>query len=310
MEYRQLGKTGMKLSSLSFGSSSLGGVFHDLEEKEGIRAVHTAVEMGINFIDVAPYYGFYKAETLLGKALQNINRENYYLSTKVGRYGEKGIKTWDYSADRAIRSVDESLGRLHIDYIDIINVHDIEFSNPEQVINETIPALIRLKEIGKVKHIGITGLPLTQLRYLVEHVPAGTIDSVLSFCHYCLNDDSLSDYFSFFESHGVGIINASPLAMGLLTERGTPQWHPASKKLKDHCLNAAGYCRSKNYSIEQLAVKYSVSNARITTTLIGTTSPENIRKNILWAESPQHEELLKEVLNLLKPVHRETWENS
>ena len=84
----------MKVSSLSFGASSLGGVFHDLKEKEGIQAVFTAIEAGMNFIDVSPYYGHYKAETVLGKALKDIPRDRYYLSTKVGRYGKDGALRW------------------------------------------------------------------------------------------------------------------------------------------------------------------------------------------------------------------------
>ena len=82
----------MKVSNLSFGASSLGGVFRGIKESEGIEAVMAAVDNGINFIDVSPYYGHYKAETVLGKALKQISRDKYYLSTKVGRYGKDGVK--------------------------------------------------------------------------------------------------------------------------------------------------------------------------------------------------------------------------
>ena len=101
MEYNELGLTGMKLSRLSFGASSLGGVFRTIKEDEAIQSVYTAVDNGINFIDVSPYYGHLKAETVLGKALKNIPRDKYYLSTKVGRYGKDGVNTWNYSAARA-----------------------------------------------------------------------------------------------------------------------------------------------------------------------------------------------------------------
>ena len=77
MEYSELGRTGMKLSRISFGASSLGSVFHPTDEKESIEAVETAVSGGINFIDVSPYYGHYKAETVLGKALRRIPRGSY-----------------------------------------------------------------------------------------------------------------------------------------------------------------------------------------------------------------------------------------
>jgi diketogulonate reductase-like aldo/keto reductase len=197
MEYRELGKTGMKVSELAFGASSLGGVFHDLKEKEGIEAVHTAVDNGINLIDVSPYYGYYKAETVLGKALKEIDRNRYYLSTKVGRYGEDGHNTWDYSARRVTDSVYESMERLNVDYVDIINVHDIEFADLNQVVNETLPALVALKAKGVVKHVGITDLQLENLKWVIERVPEGTVESVLNFCHYCLCDDKLVDFLDF-----------------------------------------------------------------------------------------------------------------
>ncbi|NWJ49537.1 MAG: aldo/keto reductase [Bacteroidetes bacterium] len=310
MIYRELGKTGMKLSNLSFGASSLGGVFHSIKEEDGIQAVHTAVERGINFIDVSPYYGFTKAETVLGKALKNISREKYYLSTKVGRFGADGVKSWDYSGKRAQESMYESLERLNINYVDIINVHDIEFSNLDQVINETLPALHEIKAKGLARHVGITGLPLAKLKYVVENTPKGTVETILSFCHYCLNDDALVDYLSFFEEHGVGIINASPLSMGLLSERGWPDWHPASDELKQQVVKAVNHCKSKNYRIEQLAMKFSVTNPQITTTLVSSANPHNFIENIRWAEEPQNEVLLQEVLDILKPVSRLTWENT
>jgi len=199
MIYRDLGKTGMKVSVIGFGASSLGGVFHDFEEAKGIEAVFAAIDAGVNFIDVSPYYGYYKAETVLGKALKDIPRDKFFLSTKVGRYGEDGHNTWDYSAERVTRSVYESMERLNIDCIDLINVHDIEFSDLDQVAGETLPALVRLREEGVVKHVGITDLQLENLKWMVEHVPAGTVESVLNFCHYCLNDDKLVDFLDFFE---------------------------------------------------------------------------------------------------------------
>jgi len=310
MIYRDLGKTGLKVSALSFGASSLGGVFHSINEAEAIKAVHTAVDYGINFIDVSPYYGFTKAETVLGKALKEMDRSKYILSTKVGRFGADGIKSWDYSAQRAIKSVDESLSRLNIDYIDLINVHDIEFSDLEQVINETLPALISLKESGKVGHVGITGLPLELFKKVIDRVPAGTVETILSFCHYCLNDDALIDYIPYFQENNVGIINASPLSMGLLSERGAPDWHPAPALLHDVCKKAALHCKSKGYRIEQLAMKYSTTHADIATTLVSTAQPKNIIDNIQWIEEPLNEELLQEVQAILAPASRLSWANS
>lgn len=233
MQYNEIGKTGMRVSNLSFGASSLGGVFHGIREDEAIEAVHTAVNGGINFIDVSPYYGHLKAETVLGKALKDIDRKKYFLSTKVGRYGKDGVNYWDYSAKRAKESVYESMERLNVDHIDLINVHDIEFANLQQVVDETLPALVELRREGVVGHVGITDLQPENLKWVIEHCEEGTVESVLNFCHYCLNDDLLTEYFSFFEERGIGIINASPFSMGLLSMRGTPDWHPAPDALKE-----------------------------------------------------------------------------
>ena len=310
MKYYEIGKTGMKVSALSFGASSLGGVFHEINENGALDAVYTAVDNGMNFIDVSPYYGHYKAETVLGKALPNINRGKYYLSTKVGRYGKDGVNTWDYSARRAKESVYESLERLHIDYIDLINVHDVEFSDLNQVINETLPALCELREEGVVKHVGITDLQPENLQYIIDRVPQGTVESVLCFCHYCLNDDMLTDYFDYFESKGIGIINASPFAMGLLSKRGVPDWHPAPKALVEACRKATEHCEAKGYPIEKLAIQYAISNPRIATTLFSSANPDNVKKNIQYVEEPIDWQLVKEVQDIIGDQKRVRWANS
>ena len=310
MQYHEIGKTGMKVSSLGFGASSLGGVFHDLKEKQGIEAVFTAIESGINFIDVSPYYGYYKAETVLGKALKDIKRDKYYLSTKVGRYGENGENMWDYSAKRVTASVYESMERLNVDYLDIINVHDIEFADLHQVVDETLPALVKLKEEGVVKHVGITDLQLENLKWVIDRVPEGTVESVLNFCHYCLCDDKLADFIDYFEQKGVGIVNASPLSMGLLTERGVPDWHPAPKSLIEACSRAAEYCKTKNFPIEKLAMQFSVSNDRIATTLFSTTNPENVKKNIDSINEPIDWDLVKVVRDIIGDQQRVSWSNT
>lgn len=316
MVYNEIGKTGMRVSNLSFGASSLGGVFHSIREEEGIKAVHTAVEQGINFIDVSPYYGHLKAEIVLGKALRQIPREKFYISTKVGRYGRDGINTWDYSAKRVTESVYESMERLHVDYIDLINVHDIEFQaglegGLQKIVDETLPALIELRRKGIVRHVGITDLQPENLRWVVDHVEDGTVESILNFCHYSLNDTLLADYIGFFERHGVGIINASPLSMGLLSQRGAPAWHPAPKDLKDACAKAAAYCQAKGCPIEKLAIQFATSfNPRIATTLFSSANPANVLKNIRYVNEPINEELVREVQEIIGDQMFVRWKNS
>lgn len=315
MEQRALGKTGLRVSALSFGASSLGGVFHQIDEGRAVDAVLAAVEGGMNLIDVSPYYGHYRAERVLGIALRQLPRQSYILSTKVGRYGRDGVNTWDYSGRRAQESVGESMERLGVEYIDLIHVHDIEFQAAlpgglQLVADETLPALVELKERGLVGHVGITDLQIDNLRWVIDHTPAGTVETVLNFCHYCLCDDALADHLDYFETHGIGLINASPLSMGLLSERGVPDWHPAPKPLVEACQQAAAYCKQQGYPIEKLAMQFAVSNPRIPTTLFSSANPDNVRRNLQFVSEPIDWELVKKVQQIIGQQQRVTWANT
>ncbi len=301
MEYRELGTTGLRVSALSFGASSLGGVFHAIDESEAMRTVRVALDLGINLIDVSPYYGLTKAETVLGRALKGIARDRYILATKVGRYG---ADEFDFSAERVTASVDESLQRIGVEHIDIIECHDIEFGSLDQVVEETLPALRRLQAQGKVGYVGVTGLPLNIFRYVLDRTD---LDTILSYCRYELNDTSLADMVPYLKEKGVGVINASPLGMGLLTERGTPAWHPASEEIKATCAQAAAFCRAQGVDIAKLAVQFSVANPDIPTTLVGTANPANIEKNVRWVEEDMDRALLAEVQKILAPIQNRTW---
>lgn len=303
MKYRALGRSGLKVSALSFGASSLGSVFRETDDKEAVRTVHAAVDAGINLIDVSPYYGATKAETVLGNAIKEISRDRFLLSTKAGRYG---VDNFDFSAARIETSLEESLRRLNTDYVDILYLHDIEFVEPSIILEEAIPALHRLKEKGKIRNSGICGLPLAMFEQLLPQID---VDAIISYCHYSLNDDSLLGLLPLLDARGVGLVNASPLSMGLLSSRGTPEWHPASAEIKDACLQAARLCAERGYDIAKLAIQYSTSNERIPTTLVSTANPDNIVSNAAWVDEPMDFALLADVLEALAPIHNRTWKS-
>jgi len=303
MKYRKLGNTGIDISILGFGGSSLGSVFKDIDEAEGIRAVHVSVDHGINLIDTAPFYGLTRAETVLGKALREIPRDKYYLATKVGRYGYKE-QDFDFSAQRVTKSVDESLERLGIDYVDFIQVHDMEFGNPDQVVVETLPALRKVQAAGKARYVGITCLPLKLYKYVMDRAE---VDQIQSYCHYCLNDTSLLGLLPFFKERGAAIFNSAPLAMRLLTLEGPPAWHPAPAELKEKCAQAARHCHERGADIGKLALQFSVANPDIPVNIVGSASPERMMKNIREIDEPLDEELLREVMKILEPVSNMTW---
>ena len=303
MLYRKLGHTELDVSILAFGGSSLGSVFKDIDESEGIRTVHVAIDHGINLIDTAPFYGLTKAETVLGKALREIPREKYLLASKVARYGYKE-KDFDYSPERVTRSVDESLERLGVDYIDFIQVHDMEFGDMDYIVHETIPALKKVQASGKVRYVGISSLPLKLQRYVLDRTD---VDQIQSYCHYCLNDTALADFLPYLKEKGVAIFNSAPLAMRLLSDEGPPDWHPAPRELQIKCAEAAAHCRARGSNIGKLALQFSVANPDIPTNIVGTASPKRILQNIHEIEEPLDEALLAEVLEILKPVHNVTW---
>lgn len=301
MKYRKLGNTGLEVSILGFGASSLGSMYRETDERESIRTVHAALDAGINYIDVSPYYGLTKAETVLGKALRHVPRDRYYLSTKAGRYD---VDVFDFSFKRIMASVDESLERLHTDYVDILFLHDIEFVPADIILEEAVPALHRLKEQGKIRFAGISGLPLEMFEKILPKVD---VDVILSYCHYSLNDTTLLGLLPFLEERGIGLVNASPLSMGLLSLRGAPPWHPADPELKAVCKKAAEFCAARKTDIAKLAVQFSTANERIPTTLVSTANPDHIVNNARWCEEPMDEELLRQVLEILEPVRNRTW---
>jgi L-galactose dehydrogenase len=301
MEYRALGNTGLTVSAIGYGASPLGGVYGSIDVDEGIRAVHTALDLGVNIIDVAPYYGATVAEAVLGRALRGVERSSYILATKVGRYGDD---EFDFSAARVTRSVDESLARLGIEYVDLIQCHDVEFGDLDMIAEETVAALRDLREAGKVRFIGVTGYPLDPLAYLAER--AG-LDTVLSYCRYTLADRALLGWTDRFARAGAGVINASPIGMGLLTQAGPPAWHPAGPALRAAAARAAEVCRARGVDIARVAFQFSVAPPQFATTVVGTASAERIARNIAWAEQPADEELLRDIDDVLAPVRDTTW---
>jgi L-galactose dehydrogenase len=301
MEYRSLGTTDLTVSVLGYGASPLGGVFDDVDEPAAIRSVRESFARGVNFVDVSPYYGITRAETVLGRALSGVPRGDYVLATKVGRYGDD---EFDYSAARVRASVDESLRRLSVDHVDLIQCHDVEFVSLDQVVDETIPALRALVDKGKARYVGITGYSLKALEYVSARAK---VDTILTYCRYNLQDRSFADWLPTFQSRDVGIVNASVLAMGALTTRGAPSWHPASAVLLETCARAAQLCRDRGSDIAKLALQYALRLPGVASTLVGSARSENMACNIAWAEEDIDVDLLAEVERVLAPVRNVGW---
>ena len=297
MEHRQLGKTNLKLPALSFGASSLGQEFRQVDLGEALRTVKIALDLGMNFIDTSPFYGRGMSEVLLGIALRGVPRESYILGTKLGRYD---LAHFDFSARRVAESVDVSLHRMGVEHLDIILCHDIEFVEMKQIVNETLPALWKIQQQGKVRYVGISGYPMKIFRYVADRAP---LDVILSYNHYTLQNTMLADLVPYLKSKGIGIMNAAPFSARLLTNATLPKWHKATPLVRETARRAAVHCQSNGVDIAKLALQFSIQNNDLATCVVGSANPENVKRWAQWAQEPIDQQLLQEVLTILKPIH-------
>ena len=297
MQTRLLGKTGLRLPVLGFGASSLGQEFRPVTLDEAIRSVHVALECGLNFIDTSPFYGRGMSEVLLGVALRGVPRDSYTLCTKLGRYD---LAHFDFSARRVAESVDVSLHRLGVDHLDIVLCHDIEFVEMQQIVDETLPALRRIQQAGKVRFIGFSGYPQKIFKFICDQT---SVDCVLSYNQYTLQNTRFADEtVPYLKSKGIGAMNAGPFSARLLTNAPLPKWLKEPEAVKTAARRAAEHCAKRGVDIAKLALQFSIAHPDITTTIAGSANPENIRKWSQWAAEPLDQALLAEVLDIFKPV--------
>lgn len=297
MQTRSLGRTGLELPILSFGASSLGQEFRSVSLDEALRSVRVALDCGLNFIDTSPFYGRGMSEVLLGIALRDVPRDSYLLGSKLGRYD---AAHFDFSAKRVVESVDVSLHRLGVDHLDIMLCHDIEFVDMQQIVDETLPALRKIQEQGKVRFIGVSGYPMKLFHFALGQTD---LDCVLSYNQYTLQNTRLADeLMPTLKSRGVGIMNAGPFAARLLTNAPLPKWHKEPENVRIACRQAAEHCERQGVDIAQLALQFSLANPDIATTVAGSANPDNIQKWARWMNEPLDQSLLNDVLKILEPV--------
>jgi L-galactose dehydrogenase len=301
MEYRKLGRTDLQVSLLGFGTAPLGDVYGTTEPSEGKRAVHFAIESGINFFDSSPYYGLTLSEERLGQALVGW-RDKVVLATKCGRYG---LDAFDFSAARVTASVDESLRRLRTDYIDLFQAHDVEFGDVDQIIHETVPAMRKIQEQGKVRYIGITGYPLKTLVRIAEAVP---VDTILSYSRYNLMITDMDDVLTpFAKKHGIGLINAAGLHMGILTQEGAPAWHPAPQEVHRAARKAADLCRERGADIAEVAIRFCLEHPYVSSTLVGMGSEAQVKANLKLLRVQTDPVLVDEIRSVVGPAFNHVW---
>ena len=300
---RPLGRTGLDVSVLSFGGAAVGQQYGPVSIAEVSETVHAAADAGINLIDTSAYYGLGKSEEILGEVLTPDLRKKFFICTKAGRLDRA---KFDFTPTGMRACLEGSLKRLKTDHVDILLAHDIDFADDfERVFTDTADVLHQLKKEGTCRFIGMSGYPLELLKRAVERCQ---LDVIISYCHFHLQDQSLlTDLLPTCERWGVGVLNASPLAMGLHTNQGPPPWHPASEDIKTACRKAVELCRNRGRDISDLGMQFCLSESRIPSTITGTAKRSELEINLRALNTPPDLELLRDVLAVLEPVRDRTW---
>jgi len=297
MQFRSLDGTDMQLSVLGFGASSIGQEFRQVDLNDAVRSVEVALDGGVNYIDTAAYYGRGMSELLLGRILPSLPRDRYFISTKLGRYAPQHF---DFSAKRVAESIDISLERMRIDYVDIAFCHDIEFVDLRQIIDETLPALRQQVAAGKVRYIGVSGYPMKMFKYILEHTD---IDVILTYNHYTLQNDMALDLLPICTEKKVGIINAAPFSARLLSDATLPPWHKATTEVRQIAKQAVEHCRARGSDLAKLAFQYSIAHPGFASCVTGSANPQRVSEWLQWMNEPLDETLVDEVKGILKPIH-------
>jgi L-galactose dehydrogenase len=276
MRYTSFGKTGLKVSQLGLGGAPLAGDFGETDEAEVQALIHEALDSGINFIDTAPKYGRGESERRIGKALTG-RRDQVILASKATRFD----MSYDY--DTTIRSVEDSLQRLQMEYIDILQIHDVETQSYELIINETIPALEKLRRDGKIRYLGVTtrNLPL-----LMSYMITDRFDSIQFYARYMLIDHTAKDeVIPLAKGKQMGVINGSVLGLGMLAD-APAHFLEEDVRLKSlsRIEKLAFLRKTEPRGLIEPAMRFSLSNPDIHVTLTGTSSRSSLRTNLSFCD--------------------------
>lgn len=294
---RPLGRTGLDVPIIAFGASSLGQEFRRVRLDEALASVRAALDCGMRLLDTSPFYGRGMSEVLLGIALEGVPRDEYLLCTKLGRYD---LAHFDFSARRVVESVDVSLHRLRTDHLDIVLCHDVEFVPLEQIVAETLPALRRVQQAGKVRFVGFSGYPQ---KIFPAVCARADVDCVLNYNQYTLQNTRFAEEtIPFLEARGIGVMHAGPFSARLLADAPLPDWLKEPEPVRAAARRAAELCRSRGSSLARLALQFAIANPAIATTVAGSANPAHVRAWAEWAAAPLDEELLRDVQAVFAPV--------
>jgi D-threo-aldose 1-dehydrogenase len=318
----EIGRTGLRVTRLGFGAGSIAGLYASVADGDAISVVDRAWQIGVRFFDAAPLYGFGNGERRLGAALAGRPRDDYVLSTKVGRLVRRADSiplgadvdrqaigesedayfadtqgrrmVFDYTADGIRRSVEESLERLGLDHLDILFVHDPD-DHWESAIGQAYPALRRLRDEGVVRAIGVG---MNQAAMLVRFATEADFDLFLVASRYTLLDQTaLDELLPRCEARGIAVVVGGVMNTGILADPKPGSrfdYGPAPTEVIERARRLGAICERHGVPLRAAAVQFPLAHPAVVGLVVGVRSVEHLdeypalmRRSIpteLWSE--------------------------
>lgn len=310
MKYTKLQKAGLNISKLGLGTNAVGGhnLYANVNEEEGKRLIEEAIQQGITFFDTADSYGFGRSEELVGQVLKR-NRHEFVLATKGGIQPLLNGETYINNEPSYLRNaVENSLRRLQTDYIDLYYLH---FTNSETSYIDSIGELIRLKEEGKIRSIGISNVNIEQLKEANQH---GYIDVVQS-PYNMLDRTAGEELLPYCIEVGISFIPYGPLAFGILGGKYTEDfklnegdWRKSVNLFEENTYKnnfkkvekLKGLAEEKNIEVSHLALAWLLNKQGIDTVIPGGKRAEQIRESVRAVDALLNEQDMKQIESILE----------
>ena len=292
METTKLGKTGLTVSRIAFGTWQLGGDWGQTDEAAATTAMHRALEIGVNLFDTAQAYGFGASEQLLARALRGVPRDELVIATKGGLRMDGPVLRRDSSPQWLRRGVEDSLRALETDYIDLYQVH---WPDPATPFAETATALGELVREGKIRHVGVSNYDAAQIDEFSRALPVETIQPP----YHLFRRDIESELLPYAEAHDIGVLVYGPLAHGLLSGALTEQttFDPGDWRSRSAAFSGEGFrsnldvvarlsalAAELGISVDQLAVAWVLQHRAVHVAIIGTRRAEHVDQAARAAE--------------------------
>jgi D-threo-aldose 1-dehydrogenase len=322
LEKVRVGRSAVKVTRLGFGAVPLGGLYKDVSEEEAGATVRRTLELGINYFDTAPIYGFGKAETRLGRELAKCKRDSIVVATKVGytlvpEDGARDTKVFhrfdnvpplrpifDYSYDGIMRTFEGSLKRLNLSRVDILNIHDPDY-NWEDAIGTAYPTVHKLRSQGVVRAIGVG---MCQAEMLVRFAREGDFDCFLLAGRYTLIDHTgLRELLPICEQKGISIIIGGPYNSGILATGARPgatyDYVEAKPAVLERVAAIEAVCARHNVPLKAAALQFPMAHPAVAAIIPGARSVAEVEENFRLLSMDIPDDYWEELrhLNLLSP---------